>query len=457
MRFYGKFLEQKNLDLIQHKDYTDDLEYLKDVIFIKSLVYVYSLSIFVLIPGIVYGISINNMLVVFWDVLTYVIIFALTYPSKAKLSIRKWIFVLSIYLLGFQLLYELGMDGAGILFWIIGNITSSLIFNKIQLLFVSIVNAIVFLYIGYIIYYGLAPETFSKSLSLNDWLIISIHNIYLSIIISSILNELLAVMKRVLMKEKKLQASVEKTAKNILVSNNLLKKKNVQLEQIAYVTAKELKEPLAIVSNDLQAVAENIANNLDEKGAKYLYYAKEGAERMDILLDGMVKLANIDQHKMQLSPVNLNELVFDIFNKQNAEAGKAKIFVNVVNEQFINDTYLITKLLSIFFSNSFNYSKKNTELIIQMNLTEANEDTWELSFSDNGIGIEEVYFERIFQIYQRLHKQSEYPGQGIGLAIAKRIISKLNGQIKIDSTIHVGTRVTIILPKNNKNELDFSL
>lgn len=448
MRFYGKFLEQKNLDLIQHKDYTDDLEYLKDVIFIKSLVYVYSLSIFVLIPGIVYGISINNMLVVFWDVLTYVIIFALTYPSKVKLSIRKWIFVLSIYLLGFQLLYELGMDGAGILFWIIGNITSSLIFNKIQLLFVTIVNAIVFLYIGYIIYYGLTPETFSKSLSIHDWLIITIHNIYLSFIISSILNELLAVLKRVLLKEKKLQVSVENTAENILISNSLLKKKNVQLEQIAYITAKELKEPLVIVAENLQFIAENIESKVDEKGAKYLYFANEGAERMGMLIDGMVKLAKIDQHDFQFSEISLRMLIIEQFNYYNLNQKNAQLILEIPDVIFINDKHLITKLLAIFFSNSFNFRKKNSDLIIQVKLIEVNND-WELSFTDNGIGIDSIYFERIFQIYQRLHNQNEYPGHGIGLALSKRIVTKLNGQIQVCSTKNIGSRFTIIIPKIN--------
>lgn len=448
MRSYGKFLEQKNLDLIQHKDYTDDLEYLKDVIFIKSLVYVFSLSIFVLIPGIIYGISINNMLVVFWDVVTYVIIFALTYPSKAKLSIRKWIFVLSIYLLGFQLLYELGMDGAGILFWIIGNITSSLIFNKIQLLFVTIVNAIVFLYIGYIIYYGLTPETFSKSLSIHDWLLITIHNIYLSFIISSILNELLAVLKRVLLKEKKLQISVENIAENISISNDLLKKKNVQLEQVAYVTAKELKEPLAIVTNNLQTVAKNIADNLDEKGAKYLYFAYEGAERMSLLIDGMVKLAKIDQHILQVEEIQLEELIIEQFNANNISNENAQLIIEIPSELFICDKLLITKLFDIFFSNSFNYRKENSELIIRIYLTDVDNDTWKFTFSDNGIGIDDIYFERIFQIYQRLHKNNEYPGQGIGLAIAKRILSKLNGQINIESIKDIGTTLTFYLPKN---------
>lgn len=454
MRFYSKFLEQKNLDLIQNKYYSDDLDYLKDVIFIKSLVYVYSLSIFVLIPGIIYGISINNLLVVFWDVVTYVIIFVLVYPSKVKLSIRKWIFVSSIYLLGFQLLYELGMDGAGILFWIIGNITSSLIFNKIQLLFVTIVNTIVFLYVGYIIYYGLTPETFSKSLSLYDWLIITIHNIYLSFIISSILNELLAVLKRVLLKEKKLQFSVENTAENILISNNLLKKKNVQLEQIAYVTAKELKEPLAIVANNLEAVAKNIADNLDEKGAKYLYFAHEGAERMSLLIDGMVKLAKIDQHIIQFDEIRLEELIIEQFNAYNTINEKARLIMEIPGNLFISDKLLITKLFNILFSNSFNYRKKNTELIIQINLMEVNDDTWELSFTDNGIGIDDIYFERVFQIYQRLHKNNEYPGQGIGLALAKRIISKLNGQINIESKKDIGTTLTFNLPKIKNDELD---
>jgi signal transduction histidine kinase len=454
MRFYSKFLEQKNLDLIQNKYYSDDLDYLKDVIFIKSLVYVYSLSIFVLIPGIIYGISINNLLVVFWDVVTYIIIFVLVYPSKVKLSIRKWIFVSSIYLLGFQLLYELGMDGAGILFWIIGNITSSLIFNKIQLLFVTIVNTIVFLYVGYIIYYGLTPETFSKSLSLYDWLIITIHNIYLSFIISSILNELLAVLKRVLLKEKKLQFSVENTVENILISNNLLKKKNVQLEQIAYVTAKELKEPLAIVANNLEAVAKNIADNLDEKGAKYLYFAHEGAERMSLLIDGMVKLAKIDQHIIQFDEIRLEELIIEQFNAYNTINEKARLIMEIPGNLFISDKLLITKLFNILFSNSFNYRKKNTELIIQINLMEVNDDTWELSFTDNGIGIDDIYFERVFQIYQRLHKNNEYPGQGIGLALAKRIISKLNGQINIESKKDIGTTLTFNLPKIKNDELD---
>lgn len=448
MRFYSKFLEQKNLDLINNVQYTDELDYLKDVIFIRSLVYVYSLSIFVLIPGIIYGISINNMLVVFWDIVTYIVIFILTYPSKVKLSIRKWIFVLSIYLLGFQLLLELGMDGAGILFWVIGNITSSLIFNKIQLLFVSIVNVIVFLYIGYVIYFGLTPETFSKSLSFYDWFIISIHNIYLSFIISLVLNQLLNVMKRVLIKEKKLQISVKKTAKKISTSNELLKKKNVQLEQIAYITAKELKEPLVIVAENLQFIAENIENKVDEKGAKYLYFANEGAERMGILIDGMVKLAKIDQHDFQFSEISLRKLIIEQFNYYNLNQKNAQLILEIPDVIFINDKHLITKLLAIFFSNSFNFRKKNSDLIIQVKLIEVNND-WELSFTDNGIGIDSIYFERIFQIYQRLHNQNEYPGHGIGLALSKRIVTKLNGQIQVCSTKNIGSRFTIIIPKIN--------
>lgn len=448
MRFYSKFLEQKNLDLIKNVQYTDELDYLKDVIFIRSLVYVYSLSIFVLIPGIIYGISINNMLVVFWDIVTYIVIFILTYPSKVKLSIRKWIFVLSIYLLGFQLLLELGMDGAGILFWVIGNITSSLIFNKIQLLFVSIVNVIVFLYIGYVIYFGLTPETFSKSLSFYDWFIISIHNIYLSFIISLVLNQLLNVMKRVLIKEKKLQISVKKTAKKISTSNELLKKKNVQLEQIAYITAKELKEPLVIVAENLQYISENIENKVDEKGAKYLYFANEGAERMGILIDGMVKLAKIDQHDFQFSEISLRKLIIEQFNYYNLNQKNAQLILEIPDVIFINDKLLITKLLAIFFSNSFNFRKKNSDLIIQVKLIEVN-NVWELSFTDNGIGIDSIYFERIFQIYQRLHNQNEYPGHGIGLALSKRIVTKLNGQIQVCSTKNIGSRFTIIIPKIN--------
>lgn len=454
MRFISNYLEKKNLALINRSDYATDLNYLKDVIFIKSLVYVYSLSILVLIPGIFYGIIINNYWVVFWDVITYLSVLFLTYPTKIKLNIRKWIFVSVIYLLGFQLLMQLGMDGAGILFWIIGNISSSLLFNQIQLIYIVLVNIIVFSIITLIIYIGDLPPTFSTSLSIDDWVLISIHNIYLSIIISSILNELLKILERVLYKEKKLQQSIVNAVLKTEQSIQLFERKNAKLEHIAYVTAKDIKTPLKQVEKDIQLLNEQLKATIDDKADKYLHFAAEGATKMKGLIAGMDKMSRIDQHEVRLEKVNIKQISTEIIESQFSNETQIDLMFDLAIEEFQSDAILLKRLIKSLLTNCIQFQNKNLPLLVNIKTKQECEDKLHITITDNGIGIEKQHYDRIFQLYQRIHIQTDNAGSGVGLALVKRIVNKLNGEIWVNSKLNIGTSFTISLPLNTTYELD---
>jgi signal transduction histidine kinase len=454
MRFISNYLEKKNLALINRSDYATDLNYLKDVIFIKSLVYVYSLSILVLIPGIFYGIIINNYWVVFWDVLTYLSVLFLIYPTKIKLNIRKWIFVSVIYLLGFQLLMQLGMDGAGILFWIIGNISSSLLFNQIQLIYIVLVNIIVFSIITLIIYIGDLPPTFSTSLSIDDWVLISIHNIYLSIIISAVLNELLKVLERVLYKEKKLQQSIVNALLKTEQSIQLFERKNAKLEHIAYVTAKDIKTPLKQVEKDIQLLNEQLKATIDDKADKYLHFAAEGATKMWGLIAGMDKLSRIDQHEVRLEKVNIKQITTEIIESQFSNETQIDLMFDLAIDEFQSDAILLKRLIKLLLTNCIQFQNKNLPLLVNIKTKQEGEDKLLITITDNGIGVEKQHYDRIFQLYQRIHTQKDNAGSGIGLALAKRIVNKLNGEIWVRSKLNIGTSFTISLPLNTTYELD---
>ena len=454
MRFFSNYLEKKNLALINRSDYATDLNYLKDVIFIKCLVYVYSLSILVLIPGVFYGLYIRNNWVVFWDVLTYILGLFLFYPTKIKLIIRKWIFTSAIYLLGFQLLMQLGMDGAGILFWIIGNISSSLLFNQIHLIYLVLVNVVVFSIIALVIYIGDLPPTFSTSLSLDDWILITIHNIYLSIIISSILNEFLKILERVLNKEKKLQSSVLNAALKTEESIQLFEAKNTKLEQIALVSVKDIKPPLIHITKNIYLLHDQLTATINEKADKYLYYASEGATKMEKLIAGMDKMSKIDNYVVTFDPVDLKLITAQIINHYLNKKLPIEFKLEVACEVLFTDAYLLTKLINLIIENSIKFRNTQNQLAICLSVQPFNQDKWQLSISDNGIGIEKQHYKRIFQLFQRLNNTSIHDGVGVGLALVKRIVTKLNGEIWVESELNVGTTFKILLPITTTHELD---
>ena len=208
---------------------------------------------------------------------------------------------------------------------------------------------------------------------------------------------------------------------------------NAELEQFAYVASHDLQEPLRMVTSFLTLVENQYGNVIDDKGKKYIHFAVDGAKRMRQIILDLLQISRVGQSEGNLEPVDLNVLVKEItmiFQKQITEK---KAFIDV-GELPVIHAYKpsIEQVFQNLIGNAIKYKRKNIPAQITISAIAVNE-YWQFSVTDNGIGIEEEYFDKIFVIFQRLHLKNEFSGTGIGLAITKKIIENSGGKIWLTS------------------------
>ena len=214
---------------------------------------------------------------------------------------------------------------------------------------------------------------------------------------------------------------------------------NAELEQFAYVASHDLQEPLRMVTSFLALLEKKYENLLDEKGKKYVYYAVDGAKRMRQIILDLLEFSRVGRTEDDYQPVDLNELIQEIrlLYKQKIEDAHAIIEVKKLP---ILESYR-TPLRQVFqnlISNALKYAVQDVPVLIRIEAVEL-EDYWQFSVADNGIGINEQYFDKIFVLFQRLHSREQYSGTGMGLAITKKIVENLGGKIWLESTEGKGT------------------
>lgn len=244
---------------------------------------------------------------------------------------------------------------------------------------------------------------------------------------------------------KQLNHELEKHSRELEISNK-------ELEQFAYVASHDLQEPLRMVSGFLTQLDKKYSVILDDKAKQYIHFAVDGAQRMRQIILDLLEFSRAGRKDHSLSLINIPELINEIENlySKNIEEKNAKI-------EFIGEKEIYhykAPLLQIFsnlISNSIKYSKKETPPIIQISHRKEN-GQFLFSISDNGIGINSNYFDKIFIIFQRLHNKESYSGTGMGLAIVKKIIDGFNGKIRVESTENKGTTFYFTLPIIKLNE-----
>jgi PAS domain S-box-containing protein len=208
---------------------------------------------------------------------------------------------------------------------------------------------------------------------------------------------------------------------------------NLELEQFAYVASHDLQEPLRMVTSFLTLFENKYGNVIDEAGKKYIDFAVDGAKRMRQIILDLLEFSRSGRNEDMLEDVDLNEVVEEIqilFMKKIEE----KNAIITVDKLPVINSYKapIRQVFQNLVSNALKYSRADT--VVQINISAKESMTfWEFSIADNGIGISKGYFEKIFNIFQRLHNKEQYSGTGIGLAITKKIIENLGGKIWVES------------------------
>lgn len=239
----------------------------------------------------------------------------------------------------------------------------------------------------------------------------------------------------------------KKAEQKLEEKNKELMEINQELEHFAYVASHDLQEPLRTVASFIQILEKRYGHLLDEDGQQFMMFVVEGAKRMQSLIRDLLEYSRINRFNTDYEKVDLNE-VFQTVNrglKEKIDSTDAVILAeNLPSIQ--GNKIQLTQIFQNLIDNAIKFrGDKKPEIIISVKELPSK---WEISVRDNGIGISQEYFQRIFIIFQRLHTHEEYSGTGIGLALCKKIIERHGGEIWLDSVPGQGTNFTFTIAKN---------
>jgi PAS domain S-box-containing protein len=223
-----------------------------------------------------------------------------------------------------------------------------------------------------------------------------------------------------------LHQNLEKTAHDLAVSN-------AELEQFAYVASHDLQEPLRMVTGFLTQLEKKYSDIIDEKGKQYIYFAVDGAKRMRRIILDLLQFSRVGRFEGKPEEVDTNKVVKDILSLYKKKIQKTRALIHFDNLPIVHTFKSpFTQVIQNLISNALKYQKPGQQPVIKITAEEQTAH-WRFSVQDNGIGIDAGYYERIFIIFQRLNHKEEYSGTGIGLAIVKKIIEGMGGEIWVES------------------------
>jgi ligand-binding sensor domain-containing protein/signal transduction histidine kinase len=238
----------------------------------------------------------------------------------------------------------------------------------------------------------------------------------------------------------------EKAREEADSANENLGRINTELEQFVYIASHDLREPLRTTASFVQLFQQQYKGKLDLKADSYLHYIADASGRMKMLIDGLLEYSRIGSKK-ELQPVNGNLILQEVLTDLGIAIKESGANVMADKLPLINAHPTAIKLLfQNLIANSIKFRKKDVPPIIRV-AAEIKDDTWKFSFTDNGIGIDQQYSEKIFAIFQRLHTRAEYEGSGIGLAHCKKIVELHGGKIWIESVPGEGAAFYFTIPK----------
>jgi PAS domain S-box-containing protein len=239
----------------------------------------------------------------------------------------------------------------------------------------------------------------------------------------------------------------EETEQTIIKLNEELLRSNKELESFAYIASHDLQEPLRMVSCFTQLLSQEYASNLDDKARDYIYFAVEGSNRMSELLNGLLAYSRINSKGKNFSQVDITHVIDNVTKNLalKIKERNAKIDFGDMPVILADETQMI-QLFQNLISNAIKFSPDDPRISIT---SEINENEYWFIIKDNGLGIEPQYFERIFQIFQRLQPREKYDGTGIGLAICKRIVERHGGKIWLESEPNKGSTFFFTIPVKN--------
>jgi PAS domain S-box-containing protein len=225
-----------------------------------------------------------------------------------------------------------------------------------------------------------------------------------------------------------------------------LKQAQEDLEQFAYHAAHDLQEPLRKISAFGERIQRH-SEDLPDRAQMYLERMMGASQRMSVLIDDLLKYARITREDDEPIEVDVENVIRDLLDDFELKLEGAGATISLEGlEPVMGHRVHMRQLFANLISNSIKFRDKNRKLEIEIEGQRLG-PMLEITVSDNGIGFEEQYKDRIFKIFHRLHGREEYAGTGIGLALCRRIVEKAGGSLSAEGDPGVGATFTILLPR----------
>ena len=224
-----------------------------------------------------------------------------------------------------------------------------------------------------------------------------------------------------------------------------LTRSNAELDQFASIASHDLQEPLRKVRTFTERVQQLEGDRLTEQGVTYLQRANASAERMQRLIEDLLRYSRVATQGRPFAPVDLGKVTRDVLDDLDEEVRRAGAVVTVGPLPVIRaDPMQMRQLMQNLLSNALKFRREG--VTPEVDVSASTEEGWvNLRVRDNGIGFEPQYARRIFRVFERLHGRGGYPGTGIGLALCRKIAERHGGTVSADSTFGEGSTFTVTL------------
>jgi len=260
---------------------------------------------------------------------------------------------------------------------------------------------------------------------------------------------------------------VQDITKDILASKELesknreLENANAELASFSYVASHDLQEPLRKIQGFSKRIIDKDGDKLSEITIDYFNRINAAAQRMRHLIESLLSFSSLGITEIVLEKTNLNKILIEVKSFLNESITKKNAVIESQILPTLNAVPIqMQQLFLNLISNSIKYAKPGVALDIKITAERVinyevagkekrNGKFWKIEFSDNGIGFEQQYEHKIFEVFQRLHGKTEYEGTGVGLAICKKILHTHNGTITANGQLGVGATFTFFLPAGN--------
>jgi signal transduction histidine kinase len=272
------------------------------------------------------------------------------------------------------------------------------------------------------------------------------------VVISLFLGWLLMVIRRQMVERKQAEQAIENLNADLQQQTMQLEVANKELEGFSYSVSHDLRAPLRAIDGYALMLEEDYRDRLDEEAVRYLSVIRGNSKRMGMLIDDLLAFSRLGRQDLAKGQLNMNKLVQEVIDEALLQEGgkAAKIEVGQLPPAKA-DRALLRQVWVNLISNALKYSGKSPNPSIEVSgRTEGIENVY--SVKDNGVGFSMEYVQKLFGVFQRLHRAEEFSGTGVGLAIVQRLVTRHGGRVWAEGAVNKGAKFSFTLPIGEAHE-----